>query len=205
MMRRKLNFIGGGGGSGEYCRASPLSECFVESDIQRQIRDRFDEECPYSLVRKSTRNSPKAPKTCNSQVWQVAVNTVAKKRDTFRRGMSSVCRSMNKLRTGFKAATQKLRPATRRRFKLDESPMTPNTPKTRSKCLLGRTPTKMYSPFAIDTPPSLRRRFANRRNRLIETESNKSLNGKSESNSSGTLSNNNQLKISTNKTESSLI
>lgn len=65
---------------------------------------------------------------------------------------------------------QKLRPTTRRRFKLDESPLTPNTPRTRSKCLLGRTPTKMYSPFAIDTPPSLRRRFAYRRNKHIETE-----------------------------------
>jgi len=65
---------------------------------------------------------------------------------------------------------QKLRPSTRRRFKLDESPLTPNTPRTRSKCLLGRTPTKMYSPFAIDTPPSLRRRFAYRRNQNIDTE-----------------------------------
>jgi len=65
---------------------------------------------------------------------------------------------------------QKLRPSTRRRFKLDESPLTPNTPRTRSKCLLGRTPTKMYSPFAIDTPPSLRRRFAYRRNKNIDTE-----------------------------------
>lgn len=195
MMRRRLSFIG----SAECCNPGTLTECIVESDIQRQIRDRFDDECPYSLARKSVRNSPRV-RNCNSQVWQVAVNTVAKKRDTLKRSVSSVFRSMNKLRTGFKVAAQKLRPTTRRRFKLDESPLTPNTPRTRSKCLLGRTPTKMYSPFAIDTPPSLRRRFAYRRNQNIETESNKSVNGKSESNSYETSNNENkQPTINSNK------
>lgn len=103
MMRRKLSFIGGG-------EPGALTECFVESDIQRQIRDRFDDECPYSLARTTaTRRSPRSPKpmrSCNSQVWQVAVNTMAKKRDTIRRGVNTVFRSMNRLRTGFKVATQ---------------------------------------------------------------------------------------------------
>jgi len=58
----------------------------------------------------------------------------------------------------------------------------------------------MYSPFAIDTPPSLRRRFAYRRNKNIETESNKSVNGKSESNSYGITNNENkQPNINSNK------
>lgn len=105
MMRRRLSFINGIGGDGECCNPSTLTECFVESDIQRQMRDRFDEECPYALTRRSTRISPKS-KNCNSQVWQAAVNTVAKKRETLRRGVNTVFRSMNKLRTGFKAATQ---------------------------------------------------------------------------------------------------
>lgn len=100
-MRRRLSFIGGG----ECCDPGALTESIVESDIQRQIRDRFDDECPYSLTRKSVRNSPRA-RNCNSQVWQVAVNTVAKKRDTLRRSVSSVFRSMNNLRTGFKVAAQ---------------------------------------------------------------------------------------------------
>lgn len=103
MMRRKLNFIGG-----ECCKPGALTECFVESDMQRQIRDRFDEECPYSLAR-TTRRSPRSPmvmRSCNSQVWQVAVDTMAKKRETIRRGVNTVFRSMNRLRTGVKVATQ---------------------------------------------------------------------------------------------------
>ncbi|XP_050521035.1 uncharacterized protein LOC126894230 [Daktulosphaira vitifoliae] len=182
MMRRKLSFI-----NNECCKPMRMTESIVEADIQRQMRDRFDEECPYSL----SRRSPKS-RNCNSQVWQVAVNTVTKKSDALKHSMNSVFRSMNKLRTGFKMATQKLRPTTRRRFKLDESPLTPNTPKTRSKCLLGRTPTKMYSPFAIDTPPSLRRRFAYRRNQNLDSESNKSVNGKSESYSDNLINNENK-------------
>lgn len=43
---------------------------------------------------------------------------------------------------------------TRRRQILEESCMTPNcaTPQTYSKRILGRTPTKLYSPFSIDSP-----------------------------------------------------
>lgn len=101
MMRRRLSFVDGD-------RYNPLTECIVESDMQRQMRDRFDEECPYALTRRrSARLSPRtAAKNCNSHVWQVAVDTVAKKRDTIRRGVSTVFRSMNKLRTGFRMATQ---------------------------------------------------------------------------------------------------
>lgn len=100
MLRRKLSFV-----NGECANAGALTECFVESDIQRQIRDRFDEECPYSLTRRSAR-SPRTTRNCSSQVWQVAVNTVAKKRDSLRRSVNSVFRSVNKIRTGFRAATQ---------------------------------------------------------------------------------------------------
>jgi hypothetical protein len=103
MMRRKLSFVGS-----DLCKPVALTECFVESDIQRQIRDRFDEECPYALTRKSAvvRSPRRKTTNCNSQVWQVAINTVAKKRETLRRGVSTVFKSMNKLRTGFKMATQ---------------------------------------------------------------------------------------------------
>lgn len=100
MMRRKLSFVGG-----DCCQSGPLTECCAESATQRKLRDRFDEECPYSLTRRSAR-SPRTTRNCNSQLWQVAVNTVAKKRDTLRRGVSSVFRSMNNLKTGFRAATQ---------------------------------------------------------------------------------------------------
>lgn len=45
--------------------------------------------------------------------------------------------------------------STKRRQILEEGPMTPNacpTPNTFSKTVLGRTPTRLYSPFGIESP-----------------------------------------------------
>lgn len=44
--------------------------------------------------------------------------------------------------------------STKRRQILQEGPMTPNceTPQTFSRKVLGRTPTKLYSPFSIESP-----------------------------------------------------
>lgn len=45
--------------------------------------------------------------------------------------------------------------STKRRHILEEGPMTPNscpTPNGFSKALLGRTPTRLYSPFGIESP-----------------------------------------------------
>lgn len=41
--------------------------------------------------------------------------------------------------------------STKRRQILEEGPMTP-CPNTLSKTVLGRTPTKLYSPFGIESP-----------------------------------------------------
>ncbi|XP_063230030.1 uncharacterized protein LOC134535090 isoform X4 [Bacillus rossius redtenbacheri] len=51
--------------------------------------------------------------------------------------------------------TCRLRSSTRRRtlFSNDGSPATPLTPDARTRRLLGRTPTKLYSPFGIESPP----------------------------------------------------
>lgn len=53
-------------------------------------------------------------------------------------------------------ALQKFRSSTRRRQRLEETPENSacksQTPQTRSRHLLGRTPTKMYSPFGIESP-----------------------------------------------------
>lgn len=45
--------------------------------------------------------------------------------------------------------------STKRRQILEEGPMTPNsfpTPNGLSKAVLGRTPTRLYSPFGIESP-----------------------------------------------------
>lgn len=47
---------------------------------------------------------------------------------------------------------QRLRGPTRRRCRLENVDTPMATPQTRSRRLLGRTPTRLYSPFSIETP-----------------------------------------------------
>ncbi|KAJ8889424.1 hypothetical protein PR048_008923, partial [Dryococelus australis] len=57
--------------------------------------------------------------------------------------------------SAFQNIKKRLRSSTRRRtlFSNDGSPTTPLTPEARSRRLLGRTPTKLYGPFSIESPP----------------------------------------------------
>ncbi|XP_044254344.1 uncharacterized protein LOC123004894 [Tribolium madens] len=75
-------------------------------------------------------------------------------RKIFRNSAERFSKTLNTVRTTFGSITQKFRVSTRRRQILEEGPMTPNcdTPYTFSKQVLGRTPTKLYSPFGIETP-----------------------------------------------------
>lgn len=49
---------------------------------------------------------------------------------------------------------QRFRTSTRRRYRLENESPQAITPRTRTRCMLGRTPTKLYSPFGIETPQS---------------------------------------------------
>ncbi|KAK4877854.1 hypothetical protein RN001_010360 [Aquatica leii] len=75
-------------------------------------------------------------------------------RRILRTGAEKICKSFNELRTSIGTFAQKFRLSTKRRQILDEGAMTPGcaTPNTFSRVMLGRTPTKLYSPFRIDSP-----------------------------------------------------
>ncbi|KAG8238722.1 hypothetical protein J437_LFUL015281 [Ladona fulva] len=76
-------------------------------------------------------------------------------RQAVRVGAERISKTLRDVRVTFDSLSQKFRRSTRRRVPLKNelSPRTPNTtPRTRSRRLLGRTPTKLYSPFGIDTP-----------------------------------------------------
>ncbi|KAF5284967.1 hypothetical protein FQA39_LY16922 [Lamprigera yunnana] len=75
-------------------------------------------------------------------------------RKILRSGAERFCKTLSSLRTSIGMFSQKFRLSTKRRQLLEEGPTTPNsaTPHTISRAVLGRTPTKLYSPFCIDTP-----------------------------------------------------
>lgn len=59
---------------------------------------------------------------------------------------------------------QRFRTSTRRRYRLENESPQAVTPRTRTRCMLGRTPTKLYSPFGIETPQSDSKSLANKEN-----------------------------------------
>ncbi|XP_031331283.1 uncharacterized protein LOC116161923 [Photinus pyralis] len=84
----------------------------------------------------------------------LTIVTLEDTRRILRSGAEKICKTFNDLRTNLGTFTQRFRSTTKRRQILQEGPATPGftTPHTFSKALLGRTPTKLYSPFSIDSP-----------------------------------------------------
>ncbi|OAD58851.1 hypothetical protein WN48_10053 [Eufriesea mexicana] len=84
-------------------------------------------------------------------------NMSADSRRALRSGAEKLSKTISSVRTTFGTISQKFKSSTRRRQRLEEQ-QSPNsickmqTPQTRSRQLLGRTPTKLYSPFGIESP-----------------------------------------------------
>ncbi|KAJ8916665.1 hypothetical protein NQ315_000310 [Exocentrus adspersus] len=105
---------------------------------RRKLQDTFDE--------------PKPQVTDRSVLSVLSLNDNTRK--AFRNGAERLSKTFNTVRTTFGTISQRFRISTKRRQILEEGPMTPNcaTPHTFARQVLGRTPTKMYSPFGIDSP-----------------------------------------------------
>ncbi|KAL3270580.1 hypothetical protein HHI36_021117 [Cryptolaemus montrouzieri] len=75
-------------------------------------------------------------------------------RRILRNGVEKINKTFNSVRTSMGSFTQIFKISTKRRQILEEGPMTPNcaTPHSFAKRVLGRTPTKLYSPFSIESP-----------------------------------------------------
>ncbi|XP_003705129.1 uncharacterized protein LOC100874744 [Megachile rotundata] len=124
-------------------------------NLRRRLQDHFvkkkdDDSCKEKVSK---------DKQTSNRSWNNLTlgNVSADSRRALRSGADKLSKTMSSVRTTFGSISQKFRSSTHRRQRLEEQ-QTPNsaskmqTPQTRSRQLLGRTPTKLYSPFGIETP-----------------------------------------------------
>lgn len=109
---------------------------------RQKLQNRFDnDDCSSSQISQKSERSV------------LSVLSINDPRRAFRNGAEKISRTFSNVRTSIGTFSQKFRPSTKRRQLLEEGPSTPCvTPHTHSKQILGRTPTKLYSPFGIESP-----------------------------------------------------
>ena len=119
-------------------------------NLRQRLQDRFEK-----VGDNAKEKSPKT-KDAVDRAWNnISLGNVsADSRRALRNGAEKLSRTISSVRTTFGTISQKFRSSTRRRQRLEEqqSPCNMQTPQTRSRQLLGRTPTKLYSPFGIESP-----------------------------------------------------
>ncbi|KAE8738711.1 hypothetical protein FOCC_FOCC015807 [Frankliniella occidentalis] len=128
--------------SGKNDSTGGASRRILQSSTRQRLQDRFDQECPYALSRdhKSQNRSNRS-------------HTLQPRR-MLRSGADKISKTIATVRNSIDTLSQRFRTSTRRRYRLENESPQAVTPRTRSKCILGRTPTKLYSPFGIETPQS---------------------------------------------------
>ncbi|XP_057331838.1 uncharacterized protein LOC130671777 [Microplitis mediator] len=120
-------------------------------NFRQRLQDRFDKEKTDSNNKEKSKIVKSADKSWNN----ISLSTVsADSRRVLRNGAEKLSKTIISVRTTIGTISQKFRSSTRRRQILDEqqSPCNSQTPQTYSRTLLGRTPTKLYSPFGIESP-----------------------------------------------------
>ncbi|XP_012235275.1 uncharacterized protein [Linepithema humile] len=122
-------------------------------NLRQRLQDRFDKERGSST---GAKEKPPKIKESTDRAWNnISLGNVsADSRRALRSGAEKLSRTISSVRTTFGTISQKFKNSTRRRQRLEEqqSPCNMQTPQTRSRQLLGRTPTKLYSPFGIESP-----------------------------------------------------
>lgn len=119
---------------------------------RRKLQDKYDREqsCPSEHRGQGKRKRENLWGGLNLSNIQVTREDASR---ILRSGANKISRTFSSMQTTFGVISQKFRRSTRRRHRLkSDSPCSPLSPQTRSRCLLGRTPTKLYSPFGIETP-----------------------------------------------------
>lgn len=128
------------------------TEKLKTKNCRQKLQDKFDDtDC--SASEKSDRSV-------------LSVLSLNDPRRVFRSGAEKIQRTISNVRTSFGTFSQKFRTSTKRRQLLEEGPPTPTcvTPQTKSKQILGRTPTKLYSPFGIESPMHIQNMIENKEN-----------------------------------------
>ncbi|XP_014203783.1 uncharacterized protein LOC106636059 [Copidosoma floridanum] len=133
-------------------RSTP-DESKIQKNFRRRLQDKFDKEKVDGLKDRSDKDS-------SDKLWHNLslgqVSTDSKK--AFRSGADKISKTISSVRTTLGSISQKFKSSTRRRQRLEEqqsptsSACKSQTPQSRSRNLLGRTPTKLYSPFGIESP-----------------------------------------------------
>ncbi|GLH16195.1 hypothetical protein R5R35_006352 [Gryllus longicercus] len=123
-----------------------------DSNILRRTRRRLQQRFDNNYCR-APEEKQNAEKSWNAfTLPSVTVPRIHPAR-VLRSGANTLSRTLNSVQTTFGSLSQKFRRSTKRRHQFkNESPCTPVTPQTRSRHILGRTPTKLYSPFGIESP-----------------------------------------------------
>ncbi|XP_011699162.1 PREDICTED: uncharacterized protein LOC105456658 [Wasmannia auropunctata] len=123
-------------------------------NLRQRLQDRFEKDTRGSSSAKE--RPPSKAKEPADRAWNnISLGNVsADSRRALRNGAEKLSRTISSVRTTFGTISQKFKSSTRRRQRLEEqqSPSNMQTPQTRSRQLLGRTPTKLYSPFGIESP-----------------------------------------------------
>ncbi|XP_012288437.1 uncharacterized protein LOC105704092 [Orussus abietinus] len=129
-------------------------------NLRQRLQDRFDKEKIVDKEKSNGKEKVSEERDSTERGWNNLSlgNVSADSRRAFRSGAEKLSKTISSVRTTFGTISQKFRSSTRRRHRLDEqqspknSSCTTQTPQTRSRRLLGRTPTKLYSPFGIESP-----------------------------------------------------
>ncbi|XP_026671029.1 uncharacterized protein LOC113464600 [Ceratina calcarata] len=135
---------------------SPEINSKSTKNLRRRLQDRFEKEKPSDSCKEKIRSKEKQT---GDRSWNNLTlgNVSADSRRALRSGAEKLSRTISSVRTTFGTISQKFKSSTRRRQRLEEQ-QSPNsickmqTPQSRTRQILGRTPTKLYSPFGIESP-----------------------------------------------------
>lgn len=129
-------------------------------NCRKKLEDKFDQSDEKSSSTRSDRSvlsvislndTRKALRTSTERISKTLSN-FRTTLGSFSQVYKSICLIHSNRQYVF--SLQRFRIPTKRRQILEEGPMTPNceTPQTVTRKVLGRTPTKLYSPFSIESP-----------------------------------------------------
>ncbi|XP_077280517.1 uncharacterized protein LOC143907539 isoform X2 [Temnothorax americanus] len=122
-------------------------------NLRQRLQDRFEKD-RGSDGNDNAKEKPAKARDSVDRAWNnISLGNVsADSRRALRNGAEKLSRTISSVRTTFGAISQKFKSSTSRRQRLEEqhAPSNVQTPQTRSRQLLGRTPTKLYSPFGIE-------------------------------------------------------
>ncbi|XP_001602594.1 uncharacterized protein LOC100113539 [Nasonia vitripennis] len=123
-------------------------------NFRQRLQDKFDKE-QVNRSRDNPGNKEGSERPwLNLSLGQVSTDS----KRALRNGADKISKTISSVRTTFGSISQKFKSSTRRRQRLEEqqsptsSACKTQTPQSRSRNLLGRTPTKLYSPFGIESP-----------------------------------------------------